>query len=82
MEKKSLLVSSGTGSIRDFAELFPFSFHAHLRIGWEVRRREQDHATQVPVNIATTTSAFLTGGAALPQATVQPILAVKNIEVI
>ena len=29
MEKKSLLVSSGTGSIRDFAELFSFSFHAH-----------------------------------------------------
>jgi branched-chain amino acid transport system ATP-binding protein len=34
------------------------------------------------VNIATTASASLTGGAALPQAAVQPILAVKNIEVI
>jgi len=34
------------------------------------------------VNIATTDSASLAGGAALPQAAVQPILAVKNIEVI
>lgn len=34
------------------------------------------------MNIATTASASLTGGAALPQAAVQPILAVKNIEVI
>ena len=36
----------------------------------------------MPVNIATTASASLTGGAALPQAALQPILAVKNIEVI